>query len=45
MNKGKIIIDLRDKKGWNHSVLVNKSGVSRLMIGDAKPSFDAAKKS
>ncbi len=50
MNTGKIIVDLRDKKGWNQSELADKSGVSRVMIGkyergEAAPSIDAAKKS
>jgi transcriptional regulator with XRE-family HTH domain len=49
MNTGKIIVDLRDKKGWNQSELADKSGVSRVMIGkyergEAAPSIDAAKK-
>jgi transcriptional regulator with XRE-family HTH domain len=49
MNTGKIIADLRDKKGWNQSELADKSGVSRVMIGkyergEAAPSIDAAKK-
>lgn len=49
MNTGKIIVDLRDKKGWNQSDLADKSGVSRVMIGkyergEAAPSIDAAKK-
>lgn len=49
MNTGKIIVDLRDKKGWNQSELADKSGVSRVMIGkyergEAVPSIEAAKK-
>jgi transcriptional regulator with XRE-family HTH domain len=49
MNTGKIIADLREKKGWNQTDLANESGVSRVMIGkyereDAAPSIDAAKK-
>lgn len=49
MNTGKIIVELRDKKGWNQSDLADKSGVSRVMIGkyergEAAPSIDAAKK-
>ncbi len=49
METGKIIAELRDKKGWNQSELADKSGVSRVMIGkyergEAVPSIDAAKK-
>jgi transcriptional regulator with XRE-family HTH domain len=49
MNTGKIIADLRDKKGWSQTDLADKSGVSRVMIGkyervEAVPSIDAAKK-
>lgn len=49
MNTGKIIADLRDKKGMSQSDLADKSGVSRVMIGkyergEAAPSIDAAKK-
>jgi len=49
MNTGKIIADLRDKRGWSQSVLATKSGISRVMIGkyerdEAAPSIDAAKK-
>src|SRR5271156_5092173 len=49
MNTGKIIADLRDKKGWSQSELAEQSGVSRVMIGkyerdEAVPSIDAAKK-
>jgi transcriptional regulator with XRE-family HTH domain len=49
MNTGKIISDLRDTKGWSQSVLAEKSGISRVMIGkyerdEAAPSIDAAKK-
>jgi transcriptional regulator with XRE-family HTH domain len=49
MNTGKIISDLRDKKGWSQTDLADKSGVSRVMIGkyeraEAVPSIDAAKK-
>lgn len=49
MNTGKIIARLREERGWNQSVLADKSAVSRVMIGkyergDAVPSIDAAKK-
>jgi transcriptional regulator with XRE-family HTH domain len=49
MNTGKIIIDLRDKKGWSQAELASSSKVSRVMIGkyersEAVPSIDAAKK-
>ena len=49
MNTGKIIAELRDKKGWNQGELATSSGVSRVMIGkyergEAVPSIDAAKK-
>jgi transcriptional regulator with XRE-family HTH domain len=49
MNIGKTIADLREDKGWNQTVLSEKSGVSRVMVGkyergDALPSIDAAKK-
>jgi len=49
MNTGKIIADLRDKKGWSQTDLADKSEVSRVMIGkyergEAVPSIDAAKK-
>jgi transcriptional regulator with XRE-family HTH domain len=49
MNTGKIIADLRDKKGWSQTELADKSNVSRVMIGkyereEAVPSIDAAKK-
>jgi len=49
METGKIIAELRDKKGWNQSELADKSGVSRVMIGkyergESVPSIDAAKK-
>ena len=49
MNTGKIITDLRDKKGWSQAELADNSGVSRVMIGkyersEAAPSIDAAKK-
>jgi transcriptional regulator with XRE-family HTH domain len=33
MNIGKIIAELRDKKGMNQVDLADKSGVSRVMIG------------
>ncbi|WP_197091432.1 helix-turn-helix domain-containing protein [Sphingobacterium endophyticum] len=33
MNTGRIILDLRDQKGWSQSELANKSGISRVMIG------------
>lgn len=47
MNKGKIIADLRDAKGWWQTDLADKSGVSRVMIGqyerdEAVPSIDSA---
>jgi transcriptional regulator with XRE-family HTH domain len=46
---GKIITELRDKKGWSQADLADKSGVSRVMVGkyergEAVPSIDAAKK-
>ncbi|WP_211092875.1 helix-turn-helix domain-containing protein [Chitinophaga polysaccharea] len=49
MNIGKIIAELRDKKGWSQTDLADKSDVSRVMIGkyergEALPSIDAAKK-
>jgi len=49
MNTGKIITELREKKGLNQGDLAIKSGVSRVMIGkyergEATPSIDAAKK-
>ena len=49
MNIGKIIAELRDKKGMNQVELADKSAVSRVMIGkyergEAAPSIDAAKK-
>jgi transcriptional regulator with XRE-family HTH domain len=49
METGKIIAELRDKKGWNQSELADKRTVSRVMIdkyerGEAVPSIDAAKK-
>jgi transcriptional regulator with XRE-family HTH domain len=49
MNTGKIIAELREKKGLNQGDLASKSGVSRVMIGkyereEATPSIDAAKK-
>lgn len=49
MNTGKIIADLREKKGWSQTDLSDKSGVSRVMIGkyergEAVPSIEAAKK-
>jgi len=49
MSTGKIIADLRDKKGWSQSELADNSSVSRVMIGkyerdEAVPSLDAAKK-
>ena len=49
MNTGKIITDLRDKKGWSQSELAQFSQVSRVMIGkyergEAVPSIDTAKK-
>ena len=49
MNTGKIIAELRDKKGISQVDLADKSGVSRVMIGkyergEAAPSIDAAKK-
>ncbi|RYF92815.1 MAG: XRE family transcriptional regulator [Chitinophagaceae bacterium] len=49
MNTGKIIADIRDKKGWSLTDLATHSGVSRVMIGkyerdEAVPSIDAAKK-
>lgn len=33
MNAGKIIANLRDKKGWSQIELTSKSGISRVMIG------------
>ena len=49
MKISKIIADLREQKEWNQSELADKSGVSRVMIGnyergEAVPSVDAAKK-
>jgi len=49
MNTGKIIADLREKKGWSQTDLSDKSSVSRVMIGkyergEAVPSIEAAKK-
>ncbi|MXV14174.1 helix-turn-helix domain-containing protein [Hufsiella ginkgonis] len=49
MNTGKIISDLREKKGWVQKDLAEKSGISRVMIGkyerdEAVPSIEAAKK-
>lgn len=49
MNTGKIIVELREKKGMNQGDLATRSGVSRVMIGkyergEASPSIDAAKK-
>jgi len=49
MSTGKMIVDLRKKRGWSQTDLANESGVSREMIGryerdDASPSIDAAKK-
>jgi transcriptional regulator with XRE-family HTH domain len=49
MNTGRIIAELRAKKGWSQADLASKSGVSRVMIGkyerdEAVPSIDAAKK-
>ncbi len=49
MKTSKIIVDLREQKGWTQTDLANKSGVSRVMIGkyersEAVPSIDAAKK-
>lgn len=49
MKTGKIIVQLREQKGWNQSDLANNSGVCRVMIGrqergEAVPSIDAAKK-
>jgi transcriptional regulator with XRE-family HTH domain len=49
MNIGKIIAELRDKKGFSQADLADKSGVSRVMIGkyerdEAVPSIEAAKK-
>jgi transcriptional regulator with XRE-family HTH domain len=49
MNTGKIIVAMGDKEGWNQSEVVDKSGVSRVMIGkyergEAAPSIEAAKK-
>lgn len=49
MNTGKIIVELREKKGMNQGDLAARSGVSRVMIGkyergEASPSIDAAKK-
>lgn len=49
MNIGKIITDLRDKKGWSQAQLADNSGVSRVIVGkyergEAMPSIDATKK-
>jgi transcriptional regulator with XRE-family HTH domain len=49
VNVGRIIADLRDKRGWSQADLARHSGVSRVMIGKyerekAIPSIDAAKK-
>ena len=33
MKTGKIIVQLREQKGWNQSDLANNSGVCRVMIG------------
>ena len=49
MNTGKIIVELREKKGMNQGDLAARSGVSRVMIGkyergEASPSIDTAKK-
>lgn len=49
MNSGKVIAELRDKKGWSQTDLAKKSFVSRVMIGkyernEASLSIEAAKK-
>ncbi len=49
MNTGKIIVDLREQKGWSQTDLADQSNVSRVMIGkyergEAVPSIEAAKK-
>lgn len=49
MNTGKIIADLREKKGWSQTDLADQSTVSMVMIGkyerdEVKPSIDAVKK-
>jgi transcriptional regulator with XRE-family HTH domain len=49
MSTGKIIADLRDTKDRSQSVLAEKSGISRVMIGkyerdEAVPSIEAARK-
>ena len=49
MNTGKIIVDLREQKGWSQTDLAERSSVSRVMIGkyergEAVPSIEAAKK-
>ncbi|MGK9126703.1 helix-turn-helix domain-containing protein [Olivibacter sp. SA151] len=49
LNTGKIISDLRERKGWAQKGLAEKSGISRVMIGkyergEAVPSIEAAKK-
>jgi len=49
MNTGKIIADLREKKGWSQTDLADQSTVSMVMIGkyerdEAVPSIEAAKK-
>lgn len=48
MNTGKIISDLREQKGWAKKDLVEKSGISRVMIGkcergEAVSSIEAVK--
>lgn len=49
MNTGKVIAELREKKGMNQGDLAARSDVSRVMIGkyergEASPSINAAKK-
>lgn len=49
MNTGKIIVHLREEKGWSQTNLANRSSVSRVMIGkyergEAIPSIETAKK-
>lgn len=49
MMTGKIITQLRDKKGWSQSELASKADVSHVMIGkyergDAVPSLEVAKR-
>ncbi len=49
MSTGKIIEDLRKKRGWSQTELSEKTDVSRVMIGkyersEAIPSVEAAKK-